>query len=304
MPALLPFCAAIAARTSRVEIGTAVLLAPLYEPVRLAEDAAVVDLLAEGRLILGLGLGWRHEEFEALGVPITERVARMEDTIATLRQAWSGVPVVGGDTISYPSVSVTPTPARPGGPPIWIGAGEKVAVRRAGRIGDGYLGNFEAPPELFARQVEWALEGLATRGGDPSEYSFAIQLPTFAWPDPDAWERVRDHHYYVRWKYGDMTDARGRLDPPQPPPPLTPELEEEVRAGIVLGTPDEVAERIRAYASVVPGELHYVARLYWPGLDPAVQREALAVFAEQVIPQVRNVASETAEHASSQAAPR
>src|SRR5262249_20899211 len=90
LPAMLPMCAAIAARTERVRIGTGVVLAPRYDPRRLAEDAAVTDLIAAGRLILGIGLGWREEEFAGLGVSLTERVPRMIATIDTMRRAWRG----------------------------------------------------------------------------------------------------------------------------------------------------------------------------------------------------------------------
>src|SRR5919201_3885232 len=114
MPALLPVCAAIAARTRRVRIGTGVLLAPFYQPVRLAEDAATVDLLSAGRLVLGLGLGWRAEEFDVLGIPQRGLGRRLEEIIATLRMAWSADGLVDG-------ASVTPKPAQAGGPPIWLG---------------------------------------------------------------------------------------------------------------------------------------------------------------------------------------
>ena len=99
MPSLLPVAAAMSAVTERVEIGTALLLAPLYEPVRLAEDAATVDLLSGGRLVLGLGQGWREEEFEALRVPLRARHRRLEDAVATLRQAWGDGLVTGGRDI-------------------------------------------------------------------------------------------------------------------------------------------------------------------------------------------------------------
>jgi len=286
LPSLLPFCAAIAARTTRIRIGTGLVLAPLYEPLRLAEDAAVVDLVSGGRLILGLGQGWRAEEFEALRIPLAERGRRLEDTVVVLRQAWGEGPVTGGGLLAYPGVAVTPKPARVGGPPIWIGALAETAVRRAGRIADGFLAT-EVTPGSFAREVSWVREELERAGRDPQRFTFSLYLPTFAWDGPDGWERVREHHHYVTWKYEDMEHARGRHGPPQAPPRLTPALEAELREGIVLGRPDEVADRIDRFRRAAGGDLHYIARLYWPGLDPGLQREALALFAEEVIPELR-----------------
>lgn len=103
-----------------MQLGSGLLLAPLHDPIRVAEDAAVVDLISHGRLVVGLGLGWRDEEFEAFGVPQGERVARLRDTVGTLRAAWSGGPTrrrAGANGYAY----VTPRPFEPGGPPIWIG---------------------------------------------------------------------------------------------------------------------------------------------------------------------------------------
>jgi alkanesulfonate monooxygenase SsuD/methylene tetrahydromethanopterin reductase-like flavin-dependent oxidoreductase (luciferase family) len=275
-PSLLALCAAIAARTSRIEIGTGLLLVPLHDPIRVAEDAATVDLISGGRLILGLGLGWRPEEFEGFGVPLEERVSRLERAVAILRGAWAGEPVSAGGT----EVIVTPRPQRPGGPPIWIGAWAERAVRRAGRVGDGFLGDGDTP-ETFRQRVGWALE---EHGDRP--FAVGLHAATFVWNGPDAWDLVAPHARYVSWKYDDMEGARLRRGP-SAPPPSTPGEESALREEIVVGTPSDVAERMRAYEQAAGREVHFIADLYWPGIQSQIQRETMRLFAEEVAPLVR-----------------
>jgi alkanesulfonate monooxygenase SsuD/methylene tetrahydromethanopterin reductase-like flavin-dependent oxidoreductase (luciferase family) len=283
LPSLLPMCAAIAARTSRVEIGTGLLLAPLHDPLRLAEDAAVVDLLSAGRLILGLGAGWREEEFEALGVPMAERGARLERAIEVLRRGWSGQ-LVG--TPAGAGVAVTPGPSRDGGPPIWIGGFAEHAIRRAGRLADGFLAT-EVTPDELARQVGWARDERERSGRDPADLAVGLHVPVFPWNGPDAWERVTPFLRYVSWKYDDMEVARGRVGPPPAPPAPSPDEEASLRDSALVGTPAEVAERIRVFREAAGGDVHFVARLYYPGMDPAMQREVVQLFAEGVAPLLR-----------------
>jgi alkanesulfonate monooxygenase SsuD/methylene tetrahydromethanopterin reductase-like flavin-dependent oxidoreductase (luciferase family) len=285
LPSVLPLTAAIAARTNRILIGTGLLLAPLHEPIRVAEDAAVVDLISRGRLILGLGIGWRAEEFEGLHVPMRERGARLEDSIAVCRQAWRGELVTGGERARYPDVPVRPLAARPGGPPIWVGGSEEPALRRAGRLGDGFMASESRAPTL-AEQARIAREARAAAGGD-APFTISVHLPTFPWNGRDAWERVREHAWYVEWKYEDMEGARSRIGLPEAPPPPTPEQEESLREVMLFGPPGAVAEQIAQLRDAVDGDLHYIARLYWPGMDPDVQRAAMTVFAEEVIPKLR-----------------
>jgi probable F420-dependent oxidoreductase len=292
LPSLLPLCAAIAARTERVVIGTALLLAPLYQPLRLAEDAATVDLLSAGRFVLGLGLGWRPEEFEALGVPIGQRGARMEDTVAVLRQAWSGSLVTGGATLSFPGVRVTPDPHTAGGPPVWIGAISRAGTERAGRIADGFMATNPTEAQ-FTRQVGWVRDAMAASGRAGAPFELATHAPVYpsrAGAD-EAWAQVRPFAHYVSWKYDDMEDARGRAGPAPSPPPLEPGDEAELRAEALVGAPEEVAAGILRLARVAGGDLHFIARLYWPGMAPDRQREAMRLFAEEVVPAVRSAGS-------------
>jgi len=144
-PSPMLMCSAIAARTSRVSIGTNIIQVPLHHPVRLAEEALMVDALSNGRFRLGLGQGYYWQEFEGLGAKLTERPSRTEEAVDILRLAFAGEPFTyEGKRYSIPEVRVTPEPIRPGGPEIWMGAFAPKAVERAARIADGFLA-FDIP---------------------------------------------------------------------------------------------------------------------------------------------------------------
>jgi alkanesulfonate monooxygenase SsuD/methylene tetrahydromethanopterin reductase-like flavin-dependent oxidoreductase (luciferase family) len=166
-----------------------VLLAPLFDPLHVAEDAAVVDLISGGRLTLGLGIGWREEEFDGFGVAMRERGSRLEGLIPVLRQAWSDGLTVGDARASRNGgLNVTPKPAQVGGPPIWLGAGAEPAVRRVGRVADGYFAGAASPSGL-RRRMGWVREEALAAGRDPECITANLYRPTFAWHDGDAWDR-------------------------------------------------------------------------------------------------------------------
>jgi len=287
LPSLLPLSAAIAARTRNVRIGTGLLLAPLHDPLRLAEDAAVTDLISGGRLTLGVGLGWREEEFAGLGVPLAQRVPRLVASLDTMRRAWRGELVAGGQ--GRPAVPVRPRPAQPGGPPLWIGAMSEPAIRRAGRLADGLMAT-EVTPGMLASQVAWAQESFRAHGRT-GPFQLSVHLPVFAWDGADAWELIRDCHRYIGWKYEDMDAARGRDGEPAPPPPLTAAGEAALRESIILGSPDQVAAAIDEYRQMAGGDLVFIARLYFPGLPWDLQRQALRIFTDEVAPRARELAA-------------
>ena len=135
LPSPLPMAAAVAARTRNVAISIAALIAPFYEPIRLAEDLLVLDHLSRGRIDLVLAVGYVRQEFELFGVPSRERGARLETAVATLRAAFTGQPFEHEGR----TVQLTPAPYRPDGIRITLGGSSEPAARRAARIGDGFI---------------------------------------------------------------------------------------------------------------------------------------------------------------------
>ena len=188
LPSLLPMLAAFAAATERIELGTGVVLTPLHDPLRLAEDAAVVDQLSAGRLILGLGNGWREEEFRMFGSPTSDRGLRTEETVEVLRRAWSGRRFsFEGRVLRYDRVKVTPPPARPDGPPILLGGYARRGVERAGRLGDGYITDETGPDEL--RENLGLIDAAAKAvGRDPAALSVVLLQNVFVTREGDAWQ--------------------------------------------------------------------------------------------------------------------
>lgn len=281
MPSLLTMSAAIAARTSSIDIGTGVVLAPLHHPLRLAEDAATVQLISAGRLLLGLGLGWMPAEFEALGAELTTRGKAMEEILTILPQAWTGRPVDHHGTVyDVPGVGVRPTPDKD--IPILIGGGAEAAVRRAARRAHGFFSN--ASPRTFARQIAWANDEMDRNGRDPSTFRWIYYTVMFPGPDPDtAWERGRAHIHAMRAKYPDMEASARRDGMLQPPPPLEAEAEERLRKASFVGPPEHLAEQITALTSDLDVDVEIVARSYFPTLTYGEQDEVLEELAD-VIP--------------------
>ena len=202
----LSLLSAVAARTERVQLGTAVLLAALRSAVLLAQQVASLDQLSRGRLILGLGAGFpipqTQAEFEAVGVPFKGRIRRLEETVAICRRLWSTQTPDGrgvsfsGRYWSFEALSPWPRPYQPAGPPLWLaGAGEQ-ALSRVGRLFDGWL-PYPPTAEQFALGLDVVHQAMTAASRDPSEVTPAVYLTINI--DDDA-ERKLEH--YVQAYYG------------------------------------------------------------------------------------------------------
>ena len=136
-PNPLMVSAGVARETTTLKVGSCVALAPLYNPIRLTEDSALLDVISGGRLILGLGASYVSEDLAAFGVDVTQRGPLMEDTVRFLTEAWTQDHLdFDGEVFHFKNMRVTPKPVQQPRPPIWLGAWTPQGLRRAGRIGD------------------------------------------------------------------------------------------------------------------------------------------------------------------------
>jgi probable F420-dependent oxidoreductase len=170
MPDPLEVLAHLAATTEHLRLGTCVVVAPLHSPAILAKRTATLDLLSGGRLLLGLGIGWQREEYAAVGVPFERRGERLEECVGAMRALWADHPATyEGNSVSFSGVHLTLSPTH-GRVPIILGGNSEPAVRRAGRIADGWF-PYVISPEDLARGAQALRQSAqaAGRGGDDIE---------------------------------------------------------------------------------------------------------------------------------------
>lgn len=272
LPAPLLLASALAARTSRLPIQVAALLVPLHDPIELAEQMAVLDILSGGRVSYVCALGYRHEEYAMFGRDITRRGKRMEESLAALRRAWSGEPF----TYEGRPVRVTPRPLTPGGPALFMGGNAPGAVRRAARFGMGMLtmgGNPEldalyrdacaeygTKPQLFVNPV-----------GDSPATCFIAKDVERAWREIGPY-MLHDAEMYASWFQGMRTITKSAA--------LTVEGLRAELGNYRIFTPDEAVDRIRKHGAIMLQPL-------CGGVPPELAWPSLELLASEVLPRVR-----------------
>jgi probable F420-dependent oxidoreductase len=281
LPSILPVAAAIAARTKRIRIVSGVLLMPFHNPVRLAEDIAVVDVLSGGRFELGVGVGFKLEEFAGFGVPFKERGARTNEALDIIRRLLSGESVsVKSDFFDFQNVKVTPEPLQKPHPPIWLGGFTQAALRRAVRFGDGFTVP-GANREVYDRYVvELQKENRPTDGMRFASGLWCLLVSN----DPEkTFAEAADHILYQANQYSAWLSAAGHA-------PLAASLgdREQLRQSGLLQVvdPDTAIRLIKDFSNTVP-LTHCYSWTLPPGLPPRWAQSHLELFTAKVIPAFR-----------------
>ncbi|MFT4957485.1 MAG: alkanesulfonate monooxygenase SsuD, partial [Halobacteriales archaeon] len=259
LAATMPVLGALATVTDDVEIGTSIALAPLYDQVRLAEDAATVDLLSDGRLSLGLAVGYREVEFDGFGVPRDERAARTEDLVRTLRAAWSDGPLDSDPEFHAATPDLTVSPRPEAAPPIVLGGDSKPAVRRAARMGDGWIAPSSLSMAGLRKRAE-DIESVREAEGLNGDFQiYVLQHGFVADSSEEAWDAMRDGYLYLQRRYAEWYGG-------EPIDELPEDRVTELKEQAIFGTPEQVADELSAYADALGEDVHVVLRTFFPGI--------------------------------------
>ncbi len=251
--------AQVAAFAPKLTLGTSVYLLPLRHPVPVAKQVATLDHLCEGRLIFGVGVGGEFPgEYQACGVPVEERGARLSEAIPLLRGLWSGEPITSdGRFFPFPETQMLPATVQPGGPPIWGGGRSESALRRLGRMGDGWV-SYVVTPEQYRDGLAKIARAAEDAGRTPERFGTAHLLFSFI---ADRYEDALDaaaEHLSTRYAM-DFRRAAERY--------------------AALGPPEAVAEKIDAFRQA--GLRHVIVDSTGPY---AARDEQLERFAKEVRP--------------------
>lgn len=277
LAAVMPMMAAIGARTKRIKVGSFVLLAPFYHPLRLAEDAALIDVISGGRLRLGIGVAYRPEEFEIFQIPRTERLSRTLETIEILKLAWRGERFsFEGKHFQFKNARVLPKPVSANGPELLWGGMNPKSIKRSAKLDLGFACN------LGAEELAKYHDALRELGKDPANYSVINTRGVYVADSEDqAWNEIAPGLLYQMELYGKWLGQGGIESGDHYRPDA-----DALRKSAIIGPPKRVAEQLlEVIAHTTATELALSIQV--PGLDPKLALKSLKRFGTEVFPRLR-----------------
>lgn len=258
----MPLLARLAAEAEGMRLGPGLLLLPLLNPVIVAEECATLDWLTDGNAIIGLGLGYRPEEFDSIGVPIKERVPRFVEGVEVIRKLWrDDVVKHKGRFHTLSGVQASLKPKQPGGPPIWMAGDSEAPVKRAAKLADAWF-----PSPMVSEQGVARLNALfrdtRAAAGLPAAREYPIIREAHVAVGPGkALDEVREPLSFKYEAYASWGEATGFV----PADRIRGDFDQFAASRFLVGTQNEVADQIARYGETT-GTDHILLRVQWPGL--------------------------------------
>jgi alkanesulfonate monooxygenase SsuD/methylene tetrahydromethanopterin reductase-like flavin-dependent oxidoreductase (luciferase family) len=281
LPSWIPVASAMAARTRRLSFSSDISILPLYQPVRLAEDLAVLDNLSNGRVEIGVGLGYVPQDFAGYGLPVSQRVSRTDEGLEILTRCFSGERFsFSGKRYEAKDVIIKPDYVQPGGPPLWVAASSEQGALRAARF-DAHL----LPQGPYETTIKVWRDALASSGRDPDSYRVGIIKPCFVTDNRERdWPAIRTAERFRMAYYAKAFEAAGRGAPPD-------QDKERINQNWIVGDVDHCVAELGTFIR----QYRITDMVTWavpPGLRTDAVRDSLERFATEVAPQLREIAAE------------
>jgi probable F420-dependent oxidoreductase len=281
-PSPLTVLAGFATRTSRMLLGTDILVMPFYHPVRLAEDVALLDVISGGRFILGTAIGYKPDEFALYGTPLEKRGARFEEGLKLMRTLWTEeTATFKGQYYELENGRIEPKPLTKPHPPVWIGGWGKLTLKRAATLGQNWI---PGPTADLARLQDGKHQFLLHRSAAgltaPTEWPLTRDV-IIADTDREARE-LAERHIMVSYRH----EYAGGWRHPFIDASIAADLDGLMRDRFLIGGPDQVIAGIARFVEVY-GLTHLICRLFFPGMPHAHIMRELDLLAREVMPAFR-----------------
>lgn len=265
----VPFLARLSAEAEGMSVGSAVLLAPLYPPVMLAEEIATLDVMTGGRFVLGVGAGYRDAEFDAFGIPRSQRLGRLSETVALLRQLWAGMPVTfHGKHLHLEDAQLRLLPVQGEALPVWVGAQGPKGIRQAAEIGNEWLVSPELSLHAIAERQQTYRDALP-EGQSGDGKLFPVLREAYAAESHDAAVRIAGQALQTKYAaYASWGHDVGSF-------------EDLARDSFILGDVDSCVEQVERYRSSLSTSFLGL-RMQWPGLEQREVLDSIGAFAQVI----------------------
>ncbi len=287
LPAPMAACAAIATITKHIRIGTNIIILPLYHPITVVENAAVVDLISRGRFILGVGLGVEDSEYLAFGTSRKARANRYDESVRLIKRLFTEEKVShAGKNWSFNNVTVTPRPLQKPHPPIWFGGAQEPAIKRAAEFGDAWCPSQIESTKVLKTKYEIYREALKHFGRDFNSVEKPLRREAYVADDAStAWnevqEAIRIEYGEVYYQMGEIRDEDGKYM--KPSEVKYEEVEEQLKKRFLIGSPDDVIAHVERIQRDLPAT-ELIFRIQLPNMKHEKVLKSIRLIGEKVIP--------------------
>ena len=281
---LVPFLTRLIPEAGDMTSGMGVLLLNLHNPVYVAETIATLDVIARGKFVFGVGLGYRDREFDAFNVPKGTRVKRFVESIELIKALWSGQAMTHhSDVCRLDEVVMTARPIQKPHPPIWIAANNDPGVKRAARLGDTWFVSPHATLTTIERQLAMYRAELC-KVGKPEPDELPVMKEIYC--STDRASAIAQCGPYLLGKYQDYA-AWGQDDVMPDNDSFDRSLSELIEGRFIIGSPEDCFEQLRQYAQL--GVNHLILRTHWAGMPFATSADSIRLISEEVLPELRKL---------------